>query len=97
MFFIWGSTCTLCAVFAFFMVPETRGLSLEQVDQMLEESTPATSSRWAPHCVYADEAIRADVAKATEGPRERRSDARSRGVGDGTEFLEFSGVVDGKQ
>lgn len=97
VFFIWGSTCTLCAVFAFFMVPETRGLSLEQVDQMLEESTPATSSRWAPHCVYADEAIRADVAKATEGPRERRSDATSRGVGDGTEFLEFSGVVDGKQ
>ncbi|KAF4312231.1 Sugar/inositol transporter [Botryosphaeria dothidea] len=65
VFFVWGSTCTLCALFAFFMVPETKGLSLEQVDRMLEETTPATSAKWVPHDTFADEATRKDIAKAT--------------------------------
>ena len=30
-------------------MPETKGLSLEQVDRMLEETTPRTSARWVPH------------------------------------------------
>lgn len=34
VFFIWGSTCALCAVFAWLFVPETRGLTLEQVEQV---------------------------------------------------------------
>ncbi|KAL9079211.1 MAG: hypothetical protein Q9157_001880 [Trypethelium eluteriae] len=55
VFFVWGSTCCLCALFAFLMVPETKGLSLEQVDKMLEETTPATSSRWRPHDTFAHE------------------------------------------
>ena len=49
VFFIWGATCTACIVFAYFLVPETKGLSLEQVDRMLEETTPRTSARWVPH------------------------------------------------
>jgi SP family sugar:H+ symporter-like MFS transporter len=53
VFFVWGGCCTLCFIFAYFMVPETKGLSLEQVDRMLEESTPRTSSRWVPHDTYA--------------------------------------------
>lgn len=55
VFFIWGSTCTFCLLFAYFFVPETKGLSLEQVDQMLEETTPRTSSKWKPHSTYANE------------------------------------------
>jgi sugar porter (SP) family MFS transporter len=53
VFFVWGGCCTLCALFAFFMVPETKGLSLEQVDRMLEETTPATSAKWVPHGTFA--------------------------------------------
>jgi hypothetical protein len=34
VFFIWGSTCAICAVFAWYFVPETRGLTLEQVDKV---------------------------------------------------------------
>lgn len=34
VFFIWGSTCALCAIFAWLFVPETRGLTLEQVEQV---------------------------------------------------------------
>ncbi|EIN06028.1 MSTA protein [Punctularia strigosozonata HHB-11173 SS5] len=53
VFFVWGSCCTLCLIFAYFMVPETKGLSLEQVDRMLEETTPRTSAGWVPHDTFA--------------------------------------------
>lgn len=53
VFFVWGSTCTLCFCFAYFFVPETKGLSLEQVDRMLEETTARTSSKWRPHETFA--------------------------------------------
>ena len=54
VFFVWGTTCTLCVVFAYFLVPETKGLSLEQVDRMLAETTPRTSAKWVPTATYAD-------------------------------------------
>ncbi|KAJ7691131.1 general substrate transporter [Mycena rosella] len=53
VFFIWGSTACLSVLFAYFFVSETKGLSLEQVDQMLAETTPRTSSGWAPHQTWA--------------------------------------------
>jgi len=34
-------------------VPETKGLTLEQVDQMMEETTPRTSAKWRPHKTFA--------------------------------------------
>jgi hypothetical protein len=46
VFFLWGTTCTLALLFAFFCVPETRGLSLEQTDLMLAQSTARTSKGW---------------------------------------------------
>jgi MFS family permease len=53
VFFVWGSTCCLSFLFAYFLVPETKGLSLEQVDRMLVESNPRTSSKWVPHDTWA--------------------------------------------
>jgi SP family sugar:H+ symporter-like MFS transporter len=53
VFFVWGSLCTACFVYAFLLIPETKGLSLEQVDRMLEETTPRTSSKWVPHSTFA--------------------------------------------
>jgi len=35
-------------VYAYFLVPETKGLTLEQVDLMFEETIPRTSSKWKP-------------------------------------------------
>lgn len=55
VFFMWGGLCCVSLLFAFFMVPETKGLSLEQVDQLLEESTPRTSAKWKPHTTFAAE------------------------------------------
>jgi hypothetical protein len=33
----------------------TKGLTLEQVDRMFEETTPRKSSRWHPHSTYAQD------------------------------------------
>jgi len=46
VFFIWGSTCACCVVFSYFCVPETKGLSLEQIDLLYQNSTPVTSVRY---------------------------------------------------
>lgn len=32
VFFMWGSLCCLSVTFAYFLVPELKGLSLEQAD-----------------------------------------------------------------
>ncbi|TEB29145.1 AmMst-1 [Coprinellus micaceus] len=42
-FFIWGSTCACCLIFTYFCVPETKGLSLEQIDHMYQNTIPAKS------------------------------------------------------
>ncbi|KAJ5175962.1 Major facilitator-type transporter ecdD [Penicillium canariense] len=55
VFFVWGSALFLCLLFAYFVIPETKGLTLEQVDKMLEESTPTTSAKWRPHDTFAHE------------------------------------------
>jgi len=55
VFFIWGGLCTCAFVYAYFLIPETKGLSLEQVDKMMEETTPRTSSKWVPTHTFASE------------------------------------------
>lgn len=55
IFFMWGSLCIISVLFAYFLVPETKGLSLEQVDRMLEEVAPRKSRGWAPHSTFAAE------------------------------------------
>jgi sugar porter (SP) family MFS transporter len=55
VFFVWGSLCVGCFFWAYFLVFETKGLSLEQVDRLLEESTPRKSSKWAPSTTYAND------------------------------------------
>jgi MFS family permease len=53
IFFLWGSLNVLCVFYAYFLVPETKGLSLEQVDRMFEETTPRHSAKWVPHSTFA--------------------------------------------
>jgi SP family sugar:H+ symporter-like MFS transporter len=55
VFFVWGSLCVGCFLWAYFLVYETKGLSLEQVDKLLEESTPRTSKKWVPTTTFASE------------------------------------------
>nr|CAD1814647.1 monosaccharide transporters [uncultured fungus] len=53
VFFVWGSLCTCAFIYAYMLVPETKGLSLEQIDRMMEESTPRNSSKWTPHDTFS--------------------------------------------
>ncbi|KAL6714372.1 hypothetical protein ACLMJK_007795 [Lecanora helva] len=55
VFFVWGALCVGCFVYAYMLIPETKGLSLEQVDKMLEETNARTSSKWVPHSTFAAE------------------------------------------
>jgi hypothetical protein len=52
---MWGGLCCISFFFAYFFVPETKGLTLEQVDKMLEETTPRTSRKWKPHSTFAQD------------------------------------------
>jgi len=50
IFFIWFGCCFLCIAFVYFMIYETKGLSLEEVDQLYEEVSVARKSvHWKPH------------------------------------------------
>jgi len=66
VFFIWGGLCTCALVYTYFLVPETKGLSLEQVDQMMEETIPRKSAGWVPHETFAVK--NAHFRKAHESP-----------------------------
>jgi len=39
VFWIWGGCCVLCFLFTYFCIPETKGLSLEQVDILYRNSS----------------------------------------------------------
>jgi sugar porter (SP) family MFS transporter len=53
IFFMWGGLCCVSWTFTYFLVPEMKGLSLEQVDRMLEETTPRNSAKWVPNTTFA--------------------------------------------
>ena len=59
VFFIWGACCVGSTLFAYFCVPEMKGLTLEQIDQMMEETSARESSRWRPTQTFATQMGRA--------------------------------------
>ncbi|KAI1306130.1 general substrate transporter [Xylaria venustula] len=49
VFFIWFGACFLCISFVYFFIYETKGLSLEEVDEMYNECKSARKSvNWTP-------------------------------------------------
>jgi len=60
VFFVWGSTCVGCLVFTYFCIPETKGLSLEQIDILYQNTTPVKS------VAYRDQLIAHNVRAADE-------------------------------
>ncbi|KAI1631962.1 general substrate transporter [Biscogniauxia mediterranea] len=55
VFFLWGSLCCLSVTFAYFLVPELKGLSLEQADMCMAEVSPRRSAKWRPSHTFATE------------------------------------------
>ncbi|CZR59819.1 probable monosaccharide transporter [Phialocephala subalpina] len=61
IFFIWFACCFLCIAFVYFMIYETKGLTLEQVDELYDEVKDARKSPgWRPTTTFRE--IRASVA-----------------------------------
>lgn len=75
VFFIWGSTCAGCVFFTYFCIPETKGLSLEQVDLLYQNSTPLTSVRYRRELIANDTHV-ADI-KGSRAAREERDEKAS--------------------
>ncbi|KAG8742256.1 hypothetical protein FRC10_001743 [Ceratobasidium sp. 414] len=71
VYFLWGSLCLLCFVYAYFFIPELKGLSLEQVDALFLNSTPRTSS------AYRTELLSAAHSGADGVPTLRRSTSQA--------------------
>ncbi|CAI6099439.1 unnamed protein product [Clonostachys chloroleuca] len=67
IFFVWFGCCFLCIAFVWFMIYETKGLSLEQVDQLYEEvSNPRESSKWRPTTSWEDREVQGGHEKAVK-------------------------------
>lgn len=58
IFFIWFGCCFLCIAFVYFYIYETKGLSLEEVDEMYIQSkgqglkAGPWSTKWVPSTTY---------------------------------------------
>ncbi|KAF2715223.1 high affinity glucose transporter RGT2 [Pleomassaria siparia CBS 279.74] len=55
VFFVWGTFCFVCIAFVWFMIYETKGLSLEQVDELYGVVSQAWKSQsFHPQVQFAD-------------------------------------------
>jgi MFS transporter, SP family, sugar:H+ symporter len=72
IFFIWFGCCFLCIAFVYFMIYETKGLTLEQIDELYDEVKIAHKSvHWKPTTTFRE--IRASMAaQGGLGPQGRQ-------------------------
>jgi SP family sugar:H+ symporter-like MFS transporter len=84
VFFIWGTCCFGCVLFVYFCIFETKGLTLEQVDDMYEHCDKAWQSKSFVPTVRFEEEVRKgsvvqtdDVEKFRASIAERRSSVTS--------------------
>lgn len=75
VFFIWGSTCVGCFLFTYFCIPETKGLSLEQIDELYRRSTPRTSQKVRLEILAEESARRNKVSE--KGDFDSHSDTKA--------------------
>lgn len=53
IFFIWFAACFVCIAFVWFFIYETKGLSLEEIDELYAEVSSAHKSRkWHPTTTF---------------------------------------------
>lgn len=74
VFFVWGTCCMLCTLFVYFFIYETKGLTLEQVDELYDHvSSARTSPGFVPKMSYEEEARKASVSEAVHVEKYRAS------------------------
>lgn len=100
VFFIWGTMCVGCFVFTYFCIPETKGLSLEQIDLLYHNTTPRKSlayrRRLLEEDIHASQVVGAGGAGAGAG---RLTDEKHTGSVEhtSTEHSPTRGSVDEKR
>jgi len=57
VFFIWGGTCLGCFLFTYFFIPETKGLSLEQIDLLYRESSIIGSEKYRQQILATNQTV----------------------------------------
>ncbi|KAH6874016.1 general substrate transporter [Thelonectria olida] len=69
IFFVWFGACFICVAFVYFFIYETKGLSLEEVDELYNEvSSARKSTGWEPTTTFKER-------EAAAGHEERSSSA----------------------
>ncbi|KAM4065896.1 major facilitator superfamily protein [Hirsutella rhossiliensis] len=77
IFFVWFGACFLCIAFVYFFIYETKGLSLEEVDQLYTEVPSARkSTKWTPN----DSWVRRQSI-AQEGPDHKKRNSADADAG----------------
>jgi MFS transporter, SP family, sugar:H+ symporter len=71
VFFIWGGFCCVCMAFVYFCIYETKGLSLEQVDELYAK---VSSARKSPGFVPTVNFVDVKEMGATEARRSTLAD-----------------------
>ena len=55
IFFVWFACCFLCIAFVWFFIYETKGLTLEEVDELYTEVSQAwKSTKWTPSTTFKE-------------------------------------------
>lgn len=73
IFFIWFGCCFFCIAFVYFFIYETKGLSLEEVDELYAEMTGLSAARksknWTPSVTFQQRGLThgGDVADKEKG------------------------------
>jgi SP family sugar:H+ symporter-like MFS transporter len=74
VFFVWGTCCVMCTLFVYFFVYETKGLTLEQVDELYDHvSSARKSAAFTPQISYEEEVRKGSVAEAAHVENYRAS------------------------
>lgn len=78
VFFVWGSFCFVCISFVYFLIYETKGLTLEQVDELYGVISSARKSKqFRPQISFADvdpsSARKSSLTEIAQGQERKRS------------------------
>jgi SP family sugar:H+ symporter-like MFS transporter len=77
VFFVWGTCCFFCIIFVYFFVYETKGLTLEQVDELYDNVKHARKSPgYVPHVSFVEERRQSIIAKEATIERKEFADEK---------------------
>ncbi|KAF2002088.1 general substrate transporter [Amniculicola lignicola CBS 123094] len=79
VFFIWGICCFGCALFVYFCIFETKGLTLEQIDELYERCDKAwDSTKFTPSLRFQEEVHKGSVIQSEDVEKFRAHVAEKR-------------------